>query len=133
MGASSISSSVKDFLRLANIGGSRSSILNQLQWTMVILIAGIVTLQFAHSSNWLTIFLAVLLALDILIFFIAFLYFMLKRPHSLRSETFDYKMSALIQKRAGEMEAGQYDEVSAVTELRVHLDSDSQPEDMERP
>jgi hypothetical protein len=126
MKMSSITSSVKDFLRLADIGRSRSSILNQLQWTMAILIAGIVAFQLAHSPSWLSIFLAVLLALTIAVFLFAFLYFMLTRPHSLRSESFDYKMSELIQRRAGEMEAGAYDEVSAVTELKWKGTSDPQ-------
>jgi len=126
MRSSSVTPPVKDFLRLADIGRSRSSTLNQLQWTMAILIAGIVTFQIAHAPSWLSIFLAVLLALDIAVFFIAFLYFMRKRPHSLRSESFDYKMSELIQRRAGEMKAGLYEEVSAVSELKVHAASDLQ-------
>lgn len=124
MRASSVTSPVKDFLRLADIGRSRSSILNQLQWTMAILIAGIVAFQLAHAPSWLSIFLAVLLALDAAVFFIAFLYFMLKRPHSLRSESFDYKMSELIQRRAAEMDAGLYEEVSVVTELKAQAASD---------
>jgi len=93
---------------------------------MAILIAGIVSFQFAHAASWLSIFLAVLLALNFVVFFIAFLYFMRKRPHSLRSESFDYKMSELIQRRAGEMKAGLYEEVSAVSELKVHAASDLQ-------
>jgi hypothetical protein len=125
MSTSSIISSVKDFLRLADIGRSRSSILNQLQWIMVLLIAGIVVIQFAHSPSWLSIFLAVLLALDAVVIFIAFLYFMLKRPHSLRSESFDYKMSELIQRREGDIESGLYDEISATTELKWQASSDS--------
>ncbi len=126
MRSSSVTPPVKDFLRLADIGRSRSSTLNQLQWTMAILIAGIVAFQFAHAASWLSIFLAVLLALNFVVFFIAFLYFMRKRPHSLRSESFDYKMSELIQRRAGEMKAGLYEEVSAVSELKVHAASDLQ-------
>jgi Flp pilus assembly protein TadB len=126
MRASSKTSSVKDFLRLADIGRSRSSILNPLQWTMVILIAAIVALQFAHAPSWLSILFATLLVLDMALFFIAYFYFMRQRPHSLRSESFDYKMSELIQRRAGEMEAGLYEEVSAVSELKVHAAADSQ-------
>ena len=78
---------------------------------MAILIAGIVALQFAHSPSWLSILLASLLTLDAVVFFIAFLYLMFKRPHSLRSESFDYKMTELIQKRADEMRAGLYEEL----------------------
>jgi preprotein translocase subunit YajC len=120
MKVADITSTVKDFLRLADIGRSRSSILNQLQWTMAILIAGIVAFQLAHSPAWLSIFLAVLLALDAAVFLLAFLYFMLKRPHSLRSESFDYRMTQLIEKRSVQMEAGQYEELSEVSELKEH-------------
>ncbi len=127
MRASSITSSVKDFLRLADIGRSRSSILNQLQWMAAILIAGILASLIAHAPSWLSIFLAVLLALDILVFFFAFLYFMLKRPHSLRSESFDYRVTELYQRRAGEMEAGLYVEVSEASELKAKAGLDSQP------
>ena len=92
---------------------------------MVILIAAIVALQVAHSPSWLSILFATLLVLDVAFFFIAYFYFMRQRPHSLRSESFDYKMSELIQRRAGEMEAGLYEEVSAVSELKVQADLDS--------
>jgi hypothetical protein len=91
---------------------------------MVILIAAIVALQLAHAAGWLTILFATLLVLDVALFFFAYFYFMRQRPHSLRSESFDYKMSELIQRRAGEMEAGLYEEVSAVSELQVHTTND---------
>jgi hypothetical protein len=126
MKASSLTSSVKEFLRLAAIGSSRSSILNPIQWTMVLLVAAIVALQFARSPSWLSILFAILLVADVILFVIAYFYFMRQRPHSLRSESFDYKMSELIQRRAGEMEAGQYEEVSQVSELSVHAGASQQ-------
>jgi preprotein translocase subunit YajC len=86
---------------------------------MVILICGLITAQVAHCETWVTVFLAVLLALDAGVFLFAFLYLMLKRPHSLRSESFDYRMSELIQKRAVEIRAGMYEEVKSAKELGV--------------
>ena len=121
MKASDVMSSIRDFIHAADIGRSRSSILNQLQWTMAILIAGIVALQLVHAPTWLVVFLATLLGLDGAVFLSAFLYFMLKRPHSLRSETFDYKITELMQRRTGEMESGLYEEVSASSDLKVQL------------
>jgi hypothetical protein len=93
---------------------------------MAILIAGIVALQLARAASWLTILFAILLSFHSVLFLIAFVYFMLKRPHSLRSETFDYKISELnlkkegdievktsefIQKRAGAIQAGLFEDV----------------------
>jgi hypothetical protein len=88
---------------------------------MAILIAGIVAFQVARAPTWLSVFLAILLGLDAAVFLGAFLYFMLKRPHSLRSESFDYKMTELMQRRTGEMEAGLYEEVSASRDLKVQI------------
>jgi hypothetical protein len=138
------SSPVKGFLRAADIGRSRSSILNQIQWTMAILIAGIVALQFARAASWLTVLFAALLSLHSVLFLIAFMYFMLKRPHSLRSESFDYKISELnlkregdidiktsefIQKRAGAIQAGLFEDVLDPSKLK----RSSKPEDMKGP
>jgi hypothetical protein len=114
-----MTSSVKDFLRLADIGRSRSSSLNQLQWMIAILIAGILAFQLAHAPSWLTILLAVLLTVDFALFSTAFSYFMVKRRHALRSEAFDLKMSELIQRREVEIDAGQYHEVSEASGLRA--------------
>jgi hypothetical protein len=137
-------SPVKGFLRAADIGRSRSSILNQIQWTMAILIAGIVALQFVRAANWLTILFAALLSVHSVLFLIAFIYFMLKRPHSLRSETFDYKISELnlkregdidiktsefIQKRAGAIQAGLFEDVLDPSTLK----RSSKPEDRKGP
>lgn|SRR5690348_9953267 len=119
MGVSTITSTVKDFLRLADIGRSRSSVLNQLQWTMAALIAGVVALQYAHSPSWLIVLLSVLLTLTVGVILYAYIYFMRKRPHSLRSESFDYKMSALMEKRTAEMKAGLYEEISTSSDLKV--------------
>ena len=88
---------------------------------MAILIAGIVAFQLAHAPAWLSIFLAIILGLDVAVFLGAFLYFMLKRPHSLRSESFDYKITELMQRRTGEMEAGLYEEVTASSDLKVQI------------
>lgn len=136
-------SPVKDFLRAADIGRSRSSILNQIQWTMAILIAGIVALQFARTASWLTILFAALLSLHSALFLISFIYFMLKRPHSLRSESFDYKISELnlkregeidiktsefIQRRAGAIQAGLFEDVLDASKLKKHSTAETKKE-----
>ena len=58
-------------------------------------------------------------------------YFMLTRPHSLRSESFDYRVTELYQRRAKEMEAGLYVEVSGAGELKAQPVLDAQPTEEE--
>jgi hypothetical protein len=82
-------------------------------------LATILILQFGHPPPWLTPLLAILLVLNFVLFAIAYFYFMRQRPHSLRSEAFDFKVTELIQKRGGEMNAGLFQEVSVVRELKV--------------
>jgi len=90
--------SPKDILDQAKIGQSRSSVLNPLQWTLAILIAGIVSLLMAHGPNWLTIVLAALLSTTCAVFLCAFLYFMVKDPDALRSEPFYLTKFAMDQR-----------------------------------
>jgi hypothetical protein len=111
------SSSAKGFLSLADIGRSKSSILNQLQWTMAILTAGLIAFQWQHAPSWISILYASLFTADVSVFLVAFVYFMIKRPHSLRSEGFDLQITKLIDKREAQMGAGRYTEVSDLSEL----------------
>jgi hypothetical protein len=74
--------------RQSNIGQSRSSILNPLQWMTVILVGGLATFVFAHAPAGLTILLAVLLSLTFVLFSVAFIYFMIREPGTLRSEMY---------------------------------------------
>jgi predicted membrane channel-forming protein YqfA (hemolysin III family) len=115
---SEMSQFVKEFAKAADIGRSKSSSLNQLEWAMAILIGGIVALLWAHAPVWLLVVFTIFLGLIVVAFVVGFLYFMFNRPHSLRSETFDYKMSALlISQRVNEIDAGEYDEISTVDAL----------------
>jgi len=108
---------MKAFIKAADIGRSRSSALNQLQWAMAILVAGICLLWRYGAPTWLIGTLASLLVLTVVVFLGCFIYFMVKRPHSLRSETFDLKMTQLIEKRTKEFELGEYEELT-VRELK---------------
>jgi len=85
---------------------------------MVVLIGAIVAFQLAHAASWLTILFAILVVLDVALLFVAYFYFMRQRPHSLRSESFDYRITELIQKRAGAMEAGLFVEYEGAAELK---------------
>jgi hypothetical protein len=72
----------------ANIGQSRSSILNPLQWMTVILVGGLASFFYAHAPEWLIVLMAVLLSLTFGLFALGFIYFMIREPGALRSENY---------------------------------------------
>jgi hypothetical protein len=72
----------------ANIGQSRSSILNPLQWMTVILVGGLASFIYAHAPGWLIVLMAVLLSLTFGLFALGFIYFMIREPGALRSENY---------------------------------------------
>ena len=122
---------MKDFLRAASdIGKSKSSSLNQLQWLAAMFTAAIVTLQFApHALGGITVFFAVLLALTTGVLLVAYLFFMLKNPHSLRSESFEVQMVKLLQKRETEMKRGKFEEISNIRDLLLKALQKSEEEE----
>jgi len=74
--------------RQSNIGQSRSSVLNPLQWMTVIIVGGLASFVYGHAQDWLIILMAVLLSLTFALFAGGFIYFMLRQPDTLRSEDF---------------------------------------------
>jgi hypothetical protein len=78
-----------------NIGHSRSSILNPLQWMTVIIVGGLASFVFAHAPNWLIILMAVLLSSTFALFAGGFIYFMIREPGTLRSEIYALLKGAL--------------------------------------
>ena len=81
--------------RQSNIGQSRSSVLNPLQWMTVIIVAGLASFVYAHAQSWLIILMAVLLSSTFILFAAAFVYFMIKEPGTLRSEDYSLAKHAL--------------------------------------
>jgi hypothetical protein len=120
-----MSAAVKDILRATDIGRSGSSILNQLQWTTAILVAGILSLVFAKSPCWLLILFAVLLTSNLGLFWYAYIYFARKKHEALRSEKFEHDIAKLEQEmeklqlhaRATEIERGSFAEIADATKL----------------
>jgi len=132
--ASDLGSLVRNFVHPADIGRSRSSIVNPLQWAIPILIAAMVVSVFGHPPSWLLIYFAVLLGVDFAAFIGAFFYLLLTKPHLLRSESHDYKMSELIQsrqmaefiqRREKQIKEGLFDEVADVSELKAQITAHS--------
>jgi hypothetical protein len=77
------------------IGQSRSSVLNPLQWVLVILLLGLGILVMAKADSWIIIGVGVCAFLDLAVLFAAYLYFMFKDPAALRSEGFSLQKLAL--------------------------------------
>jgi len=74
--------------KLASIGQSRSSVLNPLQWMLVILVSGLVADLWLHGPTWLAVFFAVLVSTNVALIEFAYCFFMTRAPHLLRSESY---------------------------------------------
>jgi len=86
---------ISHLLQQANIGQSRSSVLNPLQWLLVILVAGIAVCLSLHSPSWLITLFAVLLVLTFVLLFSFYIYFARTDPDALRSEQFSLSKLAI--------------------------------------
>lgn len=98
--------SLNYLLQQANIGQSRSSVLNPLQWMLVILVFGIAVCLLCHAPLWLVILFAVMLALLFVLSLVAFVYFARVNPDSLRSEHFSLSKLAIEKGLVGDSLAG---------------------------
>lgn len=79
---------IKSWFQLAEIGQSRSSITNPLQWMVVILLGGILLGAIIKFPSWLIECLVGCLLLVLAVFLYSYLFFMHTKPDVLRSEQF---------------------------------------------
>ncbi|HEY1801461.1 MAG TPA: hypothetical protein VGG46_11055 [Terriglobales bacterium] len=86
---------IKSWFQLAEIGQSRSSITNPLQWTLVILIGGIILFWCIKVPPFVTYILVGAFVVVFVIFVYTYLYFMHKQPDVLRSENFHLSKMAI--------------------------------------
>jgi hypothetical protein len=93
-------------LQQANIGQSRSSVLNPLQWMLVILVFGLGICLLFHAPVWLVVLFAVMVALVLVLFLLAYLYFARVNPDALRSEQFSLSKLAIEKGLVGDSLAG---------------------------
>jgi hypothetical protein len=98
--------SLNYLLQQANIGQSRSSVLNPLQWMLVILVFGVVACLLCHAPLWLVILFAGMLALVFVLSLLAYVYFARVNPDSLRSEQFSLSKLAIEKGLVGDSLAG---------------------------
>jgi hypothetical protein len=100
---------LKSWLNLAEIGQSRSSITNPLQWMMVILLGGILILWTARVPPWVVIVLTTCLVLVVALFIYSYVFFMHTHPDVLRSEQYHLSKMALERGLVGDSTKGLFD------------------------
>jgi hypothetical protein len=105
---------IETFLQRADIGQSRTSALNPLQWMMVIVCFGLFLLIIAHAPAWVVIVLVVLLFALCLFFLHCFNYFMRHNPDALRSEKFVFSKLAIERGLVGDSLVGLFQESTAI-------------------
>jgi hypothetical protein len=93
-------------LHIARVGQSRSSVINPLQWTMVPLLFALLAVLLAHGPTWLLLFFAGLICLVVLLLLGAYIYFMIKNPDALRSETYSLARTAIEKPLLGDSLSG---------------------------
>jgi hypothetical protein len=96
----------KSLLQQSEIGKSRSSVINPLQWTIVIVFVGLLAVTFEHGPPWLLIVLTCLLVAIVILLILAYIYFAIKDPDALRSEKYVLVKAALEKSYAGDNLSG---------------------------
>lgn len=98
--------SLSYLLQQANIGQSRTSVLNPIQWLLVILVAGIGICLMFHSAAWLVVLFAAMLIIGLVLFFGSYIYFVRTNPDALRSEHFSLSKLAIEKGLVGDSLSG---------------------------
>jgi TRAP-type uncharacterized transport system fused permease subunit len=98
----------KSLLQQAQIAQSRSSVINPLQWTLLILVVLLLALVTEHERTppWLLVSAAVATGAVLLLLMTSYIYFMRTNPDALRSETFSIVKTALEKKYLGDSLTG---------------------------
>jgi hypothetical protein len=78
-----------------DIGQSRTSALNPLQWTLAILLLGLLILLWTGADKWIIVGLGVCVFGDVGLLAFGYFYFMFKNPDALRSEAFSLQKMAI--------------------------------------
>jgi len=98
---------VESFLKQARIGQSRSSVVNPLQWTLVIVTVPILFLVMVpNAPSWLIAGFAIADAIVLILLIVAYVFFMLTDPAALRSEKYSLVKTAIDKKLLGDSLTG---------------------------
>jgi hypothetical protein len=97
----------QSLLRQADIGQSRTSVINPLQWTLTIAVVGLLAVSLEpHAPPWLAIFFAAIVGAVIVLLLFAFVFFMIKGPDALRSEKYSLVKTAIEKRLVGDSLTG---------------------------
>jgi hypothetical protein len=98
---------LESFLKHAQIGQSRSSVVNPLQWTLVIVTTPLLFLVFVRDvAVWLVAGFAIADAVVLALLIFAYVFFMMKDPDALRSEKYSLVKTAIEKKVLGDSITG---------------------------
>jgi hypothetical protein len=81
--------------RQTDIGQSRTSVLNPLQWTLAILLLGLFGAFEAKAPQWMSVGIGICSFGVVLLLGVAYVFFMFRNPDALRSEGFSLQKLAL--------------------------------------
>ena len=105
----------KSLLQQAQIAQSRSSVINPLQWALLILVVLLLALGAeARPPPWLLVGAAASLGLALLFLLAAYVYFAMTNPDSLRSESYSLVKTALEKKYLGDSLSGMKEFVDTI-------------------
>jgi hypothetical protein len=93
-------------LKLAQIGQSRSSVINPLQWTLVILLFGILALVGFRAPEWVLICFVGVFVVTFFLLGYAYVFFMYRNPAALRSEKYSLAQQFIERKLIGDSQSG---------------------------
>jgi len=95
--------------RLAEIGRSKTSVINPIQWGLALVLIALLASWVSRSPVWVMIFLASLAGVFTILFVAAYLYFMVKNPKELRSERYSLAQTAIEKHLLGDNITGLFE------------------------
>ena len=100
---------IRSFLEQANAQGSRSTALSPLGWLTAIISSALFTALLAKAPSWAIVTILTALGLCVLMYFAAYIFFMIKSPDALRSEKFTLSKLAIERSVIGDNLSGLID------------------------
>lgn len=105
---------IETFLQRADIGQSRTSALNPLQWMLIILVVGLFLSLLGKAPIWVLIVLLTLIVIVAVFLVYCYSYFMRNNPDALRSEKFLFSKLAIERGMYGDSLVGLFQESTAI-------------------
>jgi hypothetical protein len=97
---------IQSFLQQATAQGARSTALSPLGWLTAIISSALFGSFVSHAPMWAIVTLTAALVMCVIMYFVAYIFFMMKNPDALRSERFTLSKLALERSVKGDSIAG---------------------------